>query len=89
LLNDAESITEGVLSTEELVVKEFNIIHTFILAGLDDSVSDTIKQMSCPIVYQKLNESWNSHEEAVETKDQKCCHKVSKHSFILVPILGI
>ena len=56
LLNDAESVTEGVLSTEELVVEEFNIIHTFILAGLDD-FRKQLSRCLAQLLVKKLNES--------------------------------
>ena len=52
----AESVTEGVLSTKELVVEEFNIIHTFILAGLDD-FRKQLSRCLAQLLTKKLNES--------------------------------
>ena len=79
LLNDAESVIDGVLSTAELVVEEFRLRYPHIYIGRPRRFLETIKRISGPIVNQKLNESseksylkrqWKPRIRNVTTKDQ-------------------
>jgi len=55
LLNDAESVTEGVLSTAEHVAEEFRTRYPHIYIGRPGRFLETIKRISGPIVNHKLN----------------------------------
>ena len=79
-MNDAESLTEGtgVLSTKELVVKEFNIIQTFILAGLDDfwkQLSSCLAQLLTTKLNEKvMKRQWKPRIRNAATKFQSTPH---------------
>ena len=79
LLNDAESVTDGVLSTAELVAEEFRLWYPHIYIGRPRRFLETMKRISGLIVNQKLNESseksylkrqWKPRITNVTTKNQ-------------------
>ena len=57
LLNGAESVTEGALSTAELVAEEFRQRYPHVYIGRPGRFLETIRRISGPIINQRLNAS--------------------------------